>query len=270
VATQTLSIKNMTVVPFRGAVQKYIERVFEPLVASGHLVLDFDESTGSPRYEVRFVEKYKWSASDRPGCRRWPSILGDTEVVYVEAIRDYRFCTDVTNCKTCEPMFKRSPDELGKMLAYVAIHEAAHLLGLMEGDRAGHSDDERNVMFVASLHKEWAPLEKDSQRTMKYRVVEGDSLSRIAHRIGFWPPRFSWRTLYDLKGRDGKANRTLLRSGRPDMIFPGEEIWVPDVNARTTWQRALELTDKAFTSSQLATMRKWIDEGRTAIQFGPQ
>ena len=107
----------MTVVPFADVVQRQIERAFEPLVTSAHLALDFTGSRDEPKYSINFEEQYEWSARERRGCRRTALWFGVTGTIYVAAIRDYRFCTDVTNCKTCEPVFRRSPDELGKMLA---------------------------------------------------------------------------------------------------------------------------------------------------------
>jgi len=120
-----------------------------------------------------------------------------------------------------------------------------------------------------TLRKDFARLPHDSQRAKRYRIVEGDSLASIAQRLGFWPPSEGWRTVYEFKGPDGVDNRTLLRSGSPESISPGEEIWVPDIEARTLWQRSLELTEKTFTTVQIDTMRRWIDSGKTDFRVGP-
>lgn len=61
-----------------------------------------------------------------------------------------------------------------------------------------------------------------------------------------------------LTGKDGRTNKALLRSGDPDLIYPGEEIWIPDVVERTKWIRSVELEDRSFSKPQLEAMKKWI------------
>jgi hypothetical protein len=124
-------------------------------------------------------------------------------------------------------------------------------------------------MFVNSLHAEYAPYLLDHRRTTKYRIRQGDNLSRIAQRIGFCPPLATWTTLYDFKGQDGRRNRDLLRSRDPNLIYPGEEIWVPDIPARLAYMRSLELCDKQFNSLQIATMRPFLASGRTVVEINP-
>lgn len=82
-------------------------------------------------------------------------------------------------------------------------------------------------MFAITSHVDYKPVREDSRLTKKYTIVKGDWLSKIAQRLGFWPPNEGWKTLYKFKGKDGKSNKELLRSGNPDLIFPGEAFWVP-------------------------------------------
>ena len=264
-ATQTLTVKNFSIVPFQDAVRARIEKAFEPLVASGHLAINFAGTAKDAKYWLSFDEKYSWTTRERPGCGRQPLWFGMTGSVYVDAIRSYQLCTDVTNCRTCERVFRHSPDELGKAIAHVAVHEAGHVLGLMDGgaDGAAHTADSHNAMFDIPQHKDYVRLAVDAKRTMKYTIVKGDTLSKIARRIGFWPPRHGWQTLHKLAGKDGKVNKNLLRSGDPNLIFPDEQIWIPDIVERTMWVRTVELADKTFTKAQFDTMRGWIDVGRT-------
>ena len=52
----------------------------------------------------------------------------------------------------------------------------------------------------------------------KYTIVQGDNLSTISS-AAYGSPR-DWRKIW-------KANKVTLRSGDPDLIFPGEVIWIP-------------------------------------------
>jgi len=149
------------------------------------------------------------------------------------------------------------------------VHEIGHLFGLNKpadyngADADGHTGDPANFMFAITSHKDYQTPDLDSKRTKKYKIVKGDWLSKIALRVGFWPAHEGWKTLYNLKGKDGKANKELLRSGDPNLIFPGEEIWIPDIPARIAFTRAVELQTKSFTTEQVDTMRGFVDAGKT-------
>lgn len=54
-----------------------------------------------------------------------------------------------------------------------------------------------------------------------YTIVPGDNLSKIAS-AAYGNPR-EWRTIW-------KANKATLRSGDPNLIFPGEVLWLPEQN----------------------------------------
>ena len=130
-------------------------------------------------------------------------------------------------------------------------------------DASGHSGDERNPMFVDLLHADYTPIREDAKRTTLYTIVRGDTLSGIAQRIGFWRRLGGWPALYDLEGKDGRRNRDRLRSGNPDLIFPGESIWIPDVDVRAAFLRRVELVPKTFTKAQMDTMRAFVQAGKT-------
>ncbi|MBU1319297.1 MAG: metallophosphoesterase [candidate division Zixibacteria bacterium] len=55
-----------------------------------------------------------------------------------------------------------------------------------------------------------------------YVIVSGDWLSKIASRYGM-----TWQQLWHYDGGTGIPNSQRLRSGDPDLIYPGEEIVVP-------------------------------------------
>jgi len=55
-----------------------------------------------------------------------------------------------------------------------------------------------------------------------YTIVKGDYLSKIAKRYGM-----TWKQLWDYDGGTGRPNKIRLKSGDPDLIYPGEEIVVP-------------------------------------------
>jgi hypothetical protein len=80
------------------------------------------------------------------------------------------------------------------------------------------------------------------------------------------PPLATWRTLYDFPGQDGRRNRDILRSHIPDLIFPGEQIWIPDIPARLAYMRSLELQPKSFTSAQFTAMAQCLATGKSPVQ----
>ena len=57
----------------------------------------------------------------------------------------------------------------------------------------------------------------------EYVIQSGDWLSKIAQRYGM-----TWQELYNYDGGTGVQNRQRLRSGDPDLIYPGEVIMVPE------------------------------------------
>lgn len=266
---QQLRIENLSAVSSRSEVEAMIKKAFAPLVDSGDLEIDMTGTTAKKAlYVLTFEKNYGWSTFSHRGCLFRPLYYGVTGTVNVDAIGRKNFCADVTKCSTCERLF-RTKDEQTKQIGQTAVHEIGHLFGLHEAkayagaDSDGHSADPANAMFAITIHKDYKPIEEDSQRTKKYTIVKGDWLSKIALRIGFWPPNIGWQTLYKLKGKDGKSNKELLRSGDPNLIFPGEEIWVPDIAARIAFNRDAELKTKTFNKEQLDTMRAFIKEGKT-------
>jgi hypothetical protein len=269
-AARQLSIRNLSIVPFRDDVVGIITPAFEPLTSAGDLEIDLTGTKfDAPTYELEFDNKTACSPVTHKGCQFLPSDYGVSGMVHIESIQRKNFCVDVTRCDTCETLFRNSKDELGKQIGQVAVHEIGHLFGLNApadfkgADADGHIGDPGNFMFAITRHKDFQPPETDSQRTKKYKIVKGDWLSKIALRVGFWPVHEGWKTLYNFKGKDGKANKELLRSGDPNLIFPGEEIWIPDIPARIAFTRAAELQTKSFTAEQIATMRAFVKAGKT-------
>ena len=262
---EQLRIDNLAAVSARGDVEDMIKAAFKPLVDSGDLEIDLTGAKAtSARYVLTFETKYDWNTFDHRGCLFKPFYYGLTGSVYLDAIERKNFCEDVTKCGTCERLF-RTKDEQAKQIGMTAVHEIGHLFGLHEGgsDGSGHSADPANFMFAITSHIDYKPIEEDSRLTKKYTIVKDDWLSKIAHRIGFWPDSTGWQTLYKLKGKDGKSNKQLLRSGNPNLIFPGEEIWVPDIPARIAWTREQHMKSKSFTKPQTDAMRAFIKAGKT-------
>jgi hypothetical protein len=275
VAAQVLALFNLAAVPFRDTVETIVKRAFAPLVDSGDLKIDLsDTPAASADHRLTFTATYDWDDYSRRGCFFRPLYYGVTGEVLLEAIERRNFCANVTRCDSCERVFRRSADEQGKMIGVTAIHEIGHMLGLMGkaafpgANSEGHSGDPANGMFAINMHKDFNPIEMGGPRTRKYTIVSGDTLSGIAHRIGFWPAgTYGWKFLYDLKGKDGTQNKTLLKSGNPHKIWPGEQIWVPDPEAWVAFNRIAFLKDKTFSAEQVTTMRKFLKSGGNIIQL---
>ncbi len=66
------------------------------------------------------------------------------------------------------------------------------------------------------------PPPRRDPNVQEYTIVEGDWLSKIAERHGM-----TWQELYNFDGGTGTPNRQRLRSGDPNLIYPGEVILVP-------------------------------------------
>lgn len=273
-AKRILSLEQLGAVPFSSAIQTEIEKHLKPLVDAGVLEIDF---TGKKKglYFMSFDMAITWGSTNQDRCWRYPGLFGETNAVFVGAIKGINYCENVRDRKTCAPVFKHSPDELGKQIAFTALHELGHQFGLntktsfagaVEG---GHTGDEHNFMFALPNHADYKDIRVDTRFTKKRTIKAGDTLSEIANQVGFrrWAAvQLPWKWLYEFKGQDGKANQQILRSGKPDLIFPGEEVWVPDYDARRKWRVGVELSPKSFTKPQLDSMTKWVDEGREFVQ----
>lgn len=267
--TRILNMVNFAAVPFQDVVRRRFDAAFADLIRAGTLTIDFTGSSRDSPYQLSFLSSYSWTPVNHD--RNWyrPMVGGVTGTVNLEALRRRNYCVDVGDSRTCEPVVRETAQELGSSVSYTAIHETGHLFGLMSGgpDGSGHSSDPGNYMFVNALHSEYAPLLHDRRRTRKYRIRQGDSLARIADRIGFRPPLATWRDLYEFQGQDGRRNRDLLRSRDPNLIHPGEEIWIPDIPARLAYMRSLEVHDRHFTPAQLAAMGQFLAAGRTVVEI---
>lgn len=265
-ATRVLNIVDIQLVPFREVIEPRLTAAFGKLIEWGTLRLDFSGASVDSPYQLTFLSGYDWNATNHDRCWYRPMIGGVTGTVNLDALRRRNYCSDLDDCASCEPVVRPVPGELGQSIVYTAAHEAGHILGLMDGglDGSGHVGESDNFMFINSLHAGYRSLQTDHLRTTLYRVRKGDSLSRIARRIGFAPPLGTWHTLYNFRGRNGRRNRQMLRSGDPDLIYPGEEIWVPDIPARLAYMRSLEVSEKHFTATQLDTMKRFLDAGSTA------
>jgi hypothetical protein len=269
-AMQLLSLVNLSAAPFSEYVGHSIEEGLRPLFASGHLEIDSSGSRGRDAwYTLEFrASGYRWGTHNRSGHWHHPLATGVTGAVWLEPIRLRNYCSDVEERATCEPVFRATREELGKAVALTALHEIGHILGLLDrnayagADDAAHNGEPGNPMFVSPLHREFVPFPKDGRLTVPYRIRRGDTISRIARRVGFWEALGGWNALLDLKGPDGRTNRDRLQSGDPDRVTPGEEILIPDVARRAEYFRRIELASTGFTRAQLDTMRRWIAAGR--------
>ena len=265
--TRILNIKNFSYVPFSTYVRQQIEAAFSSLIQSGALRIDWSGATPST-YELSFIRNYTWNEYNKDRCWYRPGILGVTGTVNIEALRRRNYCLDVSNCQTCEPVCRNVAHELGKSISITAVHEAAHLFGLTSGgqDGSAHTGDAGNFMFVNSLHRDYRPMFSDHLRTIIYTIRSGDTLSGIASRVGIRRPLGTWRTLYEFRGRDGRRNRDILRSGSPHLIYPGEQIWIPDIHSRLLYMRSVEIQNKQFTPQQISIMTNFLSVGTSIIQ----
>jgi hypothetical protein len=259
-AEAILVIKNLeSVQPFRRYIQKVIEKGLKDLIDSGTLDIDFTGKTNSGNsitFTTIKLNKIKNWSSFAP--------FGSNFQVYVNSMEEANYCEDINDYKTCKVRYRHKENELGCVLANTAMHEIGHLFGLTDknsyagADDAGHTGDPRNFMFDYPNHKDYSKYKESYNRSKLYTIQNGDTLWGISQKIGFVHPVASWKDLYNFKGKDGKSNRDRLKSKDPDKIYPGEQIWVPDIDAIIEWYRKVEAVPKEFTKVQIKKMRSEI------------
>ncbi len=107
--------------------------------------------------------------------------------------------------------------------------------------------DAQEIPVLAQKYREEAEQIDHQIETLltNYEIKPGDTLSNIAalckNEAG---QTLSWRTLYE-------ANKGNLRSGNPDLIFPGEKIKLPD---------GYKLDAAALDAVQLQNLKAWYGE----------
>ncbi|OUL76764.1 hypothetical protein [Paraburkholderia hospita] len=149
--------------------------------------------------------------------------------------------------RLCEAAFPETADSLGSLIANVAVHETAQMLGLDTGgyDGDGHSTDLDNFM--------WDPgsMPGDSTRVspfFEYIVERGDTLSSLVRRFvrGTLDPcrlgatSLTYSDVWDFPPnkepgfvRDPKKGGvTGRRANNPNWIYPGEKVAFPNSTLR--------------------------------------
>ncbi len=103
-----------------------------------------------------------------------------------------------------------------------------NVMQYVEGPDVAQDFDILQVLAVRKsplLDLHVAPPKKEKpgkKKYAEYTIKKGDWLSKIA-------PKYSmtWKQLYDYDGETGTPNSKRLKSGDPDLIYPGEVILVP-------------------------------------------
>lgn len=107
----------------------------------------------------------------------------------------------------------------------------------------------------------------------QYAIVDEDTLSQVSRRAygsaGYWP--VIWR-----------ANQSRLRSGNPDLIYPGEIVFIPEIPELKAQDRPLARKDadelsividgleiKSYSSRVMLTMDTASDGWTTSLQWNP-
>ena len=67
------------------------------------------------------------------------------------------------------------------------------------------------------------PVPKGGGDSVEYTIVYGDWLDKIARRHGM----SGWKELWNYDGGTGIANKSRIKSGDPNKIYPGEVVVVP-------------------------------------------
>lgn len=238
-----------------------IEKKLKPL--SNVIKIDFTGKSKKAKYELTFKEKWQWTSVSKIDCVYKSTFgLGFTGNVWVEVLMKLNYCEDSNDFATCIPTFPDKPEMLGKVLVFVALHEIGHLFGLMNkksytgADDWGHTGDTTNCMFDGPNHKDFVEHGKTDKRTKKYVLKEGESLAKLARKVGYPSEIY----IKKLRGKDKRSNEEILKKGE-------KEIWIPDIQKKIKYQREVEFEDKSFTNEQIEFMRKWIKKGN--VIFGP-
>ncbi len=260
-----LVLKNFSKIPSKhqDVVRKIITEAFKDL--DDVLRIDFSGNfKGEKKYTLTFVFAHTWNRFTKRGYRYWTGPYGMSGEVYVGILKKNNACEDINIEKSCTPLFPDKPEMLGKLIAFVAVHEIGHLLGLMDkssysgADDGGHTGDPTNFMFEINVNSEY--ITKKHERTFKYVIKEGETPKKIAKRRGWG----SVEELYNIKGIDGRTNREILENKK--LPFTGTEIWLKSIPKSLEFVRRVELTDKSFNREQITTMKQWIKEGKDILQ----
>jgi hypothetical protein len=100
-----------------------------------------------------------------------------------------------------------------------------------------------------------------SDGKIQYIIRKRDTLSKIAKRFGVTG---GWQALYRFVGPDGIPNSKRLKSGNPNLIYPGEILWLPTkrrvvyINTKNAAYavREVRIRGKARTATQKRTARE--------------
>ena len=261
---KTLKIKGFKKCPHRAFVKEMIRKKLHPL--RDVLKIDFTGKAKQAKYIFTFEHDFKPVGTEKIGFRYWPFWMGVSGTCNATWLSKMNYCEDSNDPKSCTPVYPSNPDMLlGKVIANTALHEIAHLLGLLDeksytgADKAGHTGDTSNCMFDITLHKDYRELGQKDERTEKYILKTGETLATVARKKGLRSKVY----LAKLRGKDGRSNEEILKS-------VGKEIWIQDIKKVLKFRREAESKDKTFNSEQISFMREWVKKGKTMLELKMQ
>ncbi len=273
--------KGLSAIPasLREFVKSRLIEVYKPF----DVELDFSESRTAKDLLITFTAEMPSIPIYGESTRIESTTNGTTTagsgdgLVYVRAVQVTRIELPNNNCETA---FLEKQDQLGAVIAYVAVHETAHMLGLNKGgfDDAGHSTDPANWMWdPGSVPGPSSPLFFD------YTVQKGDTLGMIVLRykqgtltkchVG--PSDLTVQSVWEHPrnrnaGFIADPNKGRIpgrRANNPNFIYPGEKVALFNYNVKKSRGTVpLFVQDKNFTGEQQATMNRFISERRKIVK----
>jgi hypothetical protein len=100
--------------------------------------------------------------------------------------------------------------------SWLRVGHVDEVVSFVPGGRLGFT------MLIASPSLAYRILQDCMVPASTHTIVLGDTLTEIGQRYGM-----TWRSIWDYDGDSGTPNSVRLRSGNPNLIYPGEQLLLP-------------------------------------------
>lgn len=145
--------------------------------------------------------------------------------------------------------------------SWLRVGHVDEVVSFVPGGRLG------STMLIASPSLAYRILQSCMVAPSSYTIVPGDTLSEISQRHGM-----TWQALWSYDGGTGTPNSNRLRSGDPNLIYPGEQLLLPPGANPFLEQRSFPEYDPTYTTvvgykNVSTTVSGFLTDGLPAFGF---